>query len=406
MRRVILAYTGGLATSLCLHWLRMKKGLEVVTFTANVGQRVNLEPIGERALRLGAASAYIGDLRAEFLRRFAFPALRASAVYDSGYFLGPALTRPLIVREMVKIAEQDRCDLIAHGCTGNRRDCARFEAAAEALAPQLKVIAPLQEWGLTSREQQLRYARRYGMEIDGTEDEAFSAVDQNLWGSVRRHAASASDPWKPVPEDTFLLTARPEKAPSTPEDLRLRFEKGIPVSLDGRSTRAIELVEALNQIGARHGVGRLEVIEDSGSRAKARVVYEAPAAVILFEAFRALECLVLPKDVIELKRALSRRYAALIQDGQWCSELREALEAFFTRVTANVTGEVRIRVHKGRALVRGMRSPHSLLACVRAPKPADDPERGGHLSQEPPPVPDVSESDGAGSHRGGQAQRP
>jgi argininosuccinate synthase len=362
MPKVVLAYTGGLATSLCIHWLRMKKGLDVVTFTANVGQPVNLEPIGERALGLGASAAHIGDLRERFIRDFAFPALRAGAVYESGYFLGTALTRPLIVQEMARIAAEDRCDSIAHGCSGQGNDRVRFDAAAAAIAPDLRVIAPLEEWGLTTREEQLAYARRYGWDHwqDWQEREAFPTVDQNLWGIARAHDAASLDPWAPLPERFFRMTTPPEEAPAEPATIRIGFKRGFPVKLDGRALGPVEMVESLNAIGGKHGVGRNDVIEDRIDGVKTREVYEAPAAAILYEAHRALETLVLPKGLLHYKALVSRKYAELVYDGLWWSDLREGLDAFFARIAKKVTGEVRLRLYKGRAAVRGVRSPFSL----------------------------------------------
>ncbi len=365
MARVVLAYTGGLATSLCIHWLRFKKGMEVVTFTANVGQKVNLEPIGERAIELGAEVAHVGDLRERYVKDFAFNALRADAVYESGYYLGTALTRPLIISEMVKIAQEDRCDYLAHGCSGRGNDRVRFETAAKALAPHLKVLAPLEEWGLTTREDQVRYAERYGMEgvasrLAATPDDAFATVEQNVWGIARAHDASLLDPWQPVPKEAWRLTASPDDAPPEPADLRIGWKRGVPTRLDGKPLRPIDLVEALNELGGRYGVGRLDVMEDRISGLKTRELYEAPAAAILYEAHRALESLVLPKDLLQFKGALSRKYADLVYAGAWFGDLRESLDAFFRRTQEKVTGDVRVRLRKARATVRGVRSPFSL----------------------------------------------
>jgi argininosuccinate synthase len=403
MPKVVLAYTGGLATSLCIHWLRMKKGLEVVTFTANVGQGVNLEPVGERALELGAGAAHIGDLRDRFLRGFAFPTLRAGAVYQSGYFLGTALTRPLIVQEMARIAADDRCDMLAHGCSGSGNDRVRFEAAAAALAPHLKLLAPLEEWGLTSRADQLRYARRYGMrfvaEEGAPEDawhEAFPSVDQNLWGMARPHDAAQLDPWEPAPERIFRTTTPTAEAPAAPDDLRIGFRRGFPVQLDGKAMKPVALVEALNALGAKHGVGRNDVIEDRIGGVKTREVYEAPAAAILFEAHRALESLVMPKGLVHYKSGLSRRYAELVYDGLWWSDLRDGLDAFFGRVAKKVTGEVRVRLEKGQAVARGVRSPFSLYDRGRALAAIE--ERAA------PEVPGFAESAGYAVRAGGRSR--
>jgi argininosuccinate synthase len=338
----------------------MKKGLDVVTFTANVGQAVNLEPIGERAIELGAEAAHIADLRERFVRDFAFPALRAGAVYDSGYFLAKALTRPLIVQEMARIAKDDGCEYIAHGCCGRGNDRVRFEAAAAALAPDLKVIAPLEEWSVKTREAQRRYAERYNMEFALKEDELAPQVDQNLWGIGRAHDAALIDPWAPVPEDLFRITVAPAAAPDDPADVRIGFKAGVPTRLNGKVLKPVEIAEALNALGGKHGVGRRDAIEDRISGIKTREVYEAPAAAILFEAHRHLERLVMAKELIHFNGTLSRKYAELVYEGLWFSELREGLDAFFARTQQAVTGDVRVRLHKGRIEVRGIRSPYSV----------------------------------------------
>jgi argininosuccinate synthase len=361
--KVVLAYTGGLATSLCIHWLRMKKGLDVVTFTANVGQNVNLEPIADRAIELGAEAAHIADLRERFIGDFAFSALRAGAVYESGYYLGKALTRPLIVQEMARIAADERAELIAHGCSGRGNDRVRFEAAAAALAPELKVLAPIEEWGLRTRDDLLRYARRYDMEgifADDAADDLQVAVDQNLWGVARAHDGALVDPWSPLPEEMFRITVAPEKAPDAGEEILLAFKKGVPVRLDGEALAPVAMVERLNALGGKHGIGRKDVIEDRISGIKTREIYEAPAAAILYEAHAQLERLVQAKESLQYQGQLARKYAELVYNGLWFSELREGLDAFFARVQRKVTGDVRVKLHKGRAVVCGVRSPYSL----------------------------------------------
>jgi len=362
-KKVVLAYTGGLATSLCIHWLRMKKGLEVVTFTANVGQPASLEPIGERAIELGAQSAHIADLRDRFVREFAWKVLRAGAVYESGYTLGKAMTRPLMVQEMVRIAQETGAEALAHGNSGRGNDRARFEAAASALAPGLEVLAPLEEWGVTTREEQRRYAERYHMDflLGDSEESLWPTVDHNLWGIGRAHDASLLDPWLPVPESLYRLTVAPEKAPPRPAEVLIRFEHGVPTGIDGAGLGPVEIIERLNALGGAHGVGRRDVVEDRISGIKTREVYEAPAATILFEAHRQLERLVMSKELLHWKGSLSKKYAELVYDGLWWSELREGLDAFFDRVSQNVTGDVRLGLFKGRVAVTGLRSPYSLF---------------------------------------------
>jgi argininosuccinate synthase len=378
--KVVLAYTGGLATSLCIHWLRMKKGLEVHTFTANVGQPASLEPVAERAIELGASAAHTADLRERFARDFAFRVLRAGAVYESGYYLGKAMTRPLIVQEMVKIAQQVGAGVLAHGNAGRGNDRARFEAALAALAPSMEALAPIEEWGVVTRDEQRALARRYHMDDLLREDEEtlWPTVDHNLWGIGRAHDAALLDPWAPVPEAAYRITVAPEKAPDAPAEVVVSLERGVPVALDGERLAPVALLERLNRLGGAHGVGRRDVVEDRISGVKTREVYEAPAAAILFEAHRQLERLVMSKDLLRFRATLSRKYAELVYEGLWWSELREGLDAFFDRVSQPVCGDVRLRLHKGGATVTGLRSPFSLYdpglarAAVMCAEPGDE----------------------------------
>jgi argininosuccinate synthase len=373
----------------------MKKGLDVITFTGNVGQRANLESIGERAIELGAESAHIQDLRERFVKDFCFAALRAGAVYESGYYLGTALTRPLMIEEMVKIAREDGAEYLAHGCAGRGNDRVRFAAAAAAISPDLTLLAPLEEWGLSTREEQRRYAERYGMtsvlaeagarergvaapvegadgadgadgagSVDGAGDgpprRRTPPVDWHRWGIAHSHEAAAADPWEPVPEAVYQMTVAPDVAPVAPQDIRIAFKRGTPTRLDGRRHSPVEIVEALNAIGGRHGIGRREVMEDRISGIKTREIYEAPASQILYEAHKALESLVLSKELVHFKGLLSKKYAELVYGGLWFHELRHALDGFFGQVRETATGEVRLRLFKGRVAARGVRSPYSL----------------------------------------------
>ncbi len=358
MAKVVLAYTGGLETSICIHWLRFQKNLKVVTFSANLGQGEYLEPIGERALQIGADAAHVGDLRKRFVVEFVWPTVRAGAVYESGHLLANALTRPLIATELVKIALEDGAQYIAHGCTGKGNDQHRFEASISALAPHIEILAPLQEWGFQSKEEELAYAERHNIRPLKVKKGVYS-VDCSLWGRGVA-AGPLEDPSLPPPEDAFEWTRSPEKAPDRPAEVELEFSEGIAVALDGEQLPPIELIEKLNALGGMHGVGRIDLIEDRVFGVKAREVYEAPAATIIYQAHRALEELTMGKEMLLFKEGASRTYAKLIYDGAWFSQLRESLDAFFAVSQKFVTGSVRLRLFKGTSTVIGRTSEFSL----------------------------------------------
>jgi argininosuccinate synthase len=358
MSKVVLAYTGGLATSLCIHWLKHTKNLTVVTYSANLGQGGDLEPMGEHAIELGAEAAHIGDLRDRLVEEFVFPTLRAGAMYESGYLLANALTRPLIAEELVRIAREEGCEYVAHGCTGKGNDQHRIEASLASLAPKLKIMVPLLEWGFKSTEEQLRFAESFGISPLKPPPEKYT-VDVCLWG---RGVASGplEDPWQEPPEDVFEWTTPPEKAPSRPEYVTLRFEAGIPSAVNGEGMKPRKLVDLLNRVGGRHGVGRIDVLENRVVGIKSREVYEAPAATLLTLAHQALEDLTLSKDLLHYKRHLAQRYSELVYDGMWFTRLRGALGEFFDATQECVTGEVRLKLFKGSARVAGRRSDLSL----------------------------------------------
>jgi argininosuccinate synthase len=359
MAKVVLAYSGGLATSICLHTLRMKKGHEVITYSANLGQDEYLEPLGEKAIELGAKAAHIGDLREKFLRDYAFNALKADAVFHSGYLLTTALARPAIVSEMVKIAQEEGCEYLAHGCTGKGNDQVRFEVCTAALAPHLKILAPLAECGITSTKDQYAYGAKYDLPFQEDDRRSTYCIDHNLWG-LAIGCEPAENPWEEVPEEIFSITVSPEKAPDEPVEVTIGFEKGEPVRLDGEPLSPVELIARLNVLGGENGIGRMDVLEDRIVGIKTREIYEAPAATILYQAHRALEFLVLSKEVLNFKKGMSIKYADLIYHGLWFSELRKALSIFFDEVQKYVCGDVRLRLYKGNTNVLGVRSRYSL----------------------------------------------
>lgn len=366
MDKVLLAYSGGLDTSVCIPWLQEHYGLSVITFTADLGQGVAEKEVVERALSAGAEAAEVVDLREAFLTEFAFAALRAGAIYQDGYPLATALGRPLIARELVRVAQEKGCAYVAHGCTGKGNDQVRFEASILALDPSLRVIAPAREWTFSSRDEEIRYARDRGIPIPPLKQGAAYSIDRNLWGVSIECGDVLEDPALAPPEDAYQVTVSPEAAPSEPETLTLEFAEGVPVGLDGRSPGPIELVSELNRRGGAHGVGRIDMVEDRLVGIKSREVYEAPAATILHAAHRALEALTLGRSLRQLKDQLARTFAQLVYDGYWYSEVREALQAFFERSQRHVTGTVQVKLYKGQCTVIGRRSPYSLYDLALA----------------------------------------
>jgi argininosuccinate synthase len=365
MAKVVLAYSGGLDTSVCIPWLREKKGLDVVAFSADLGQGEELGRLREKALASGAVAVHVVDLKERFVTELVWPALRAGAVYGDGYRLATALSRPLIASELVRIAREEGAEAVAHGCTGKGNDQVRLEASVAALAPDLRVIAPLREWDLATREEEIDYAEAHGIPVPVTRKSPYS-YDRNLWG-VSIECGVLEDPWRGPPEDAYLLTKPVAEAPDGAEELEIELEGGLPVAAErapGPDERPrlgpVDLVARLNDAGARHGVGRLDVVEDRLVGIKSREVYEAPAATVLHVAHGALEAMCLPKDVLEMQRVLALRYGQLVYNGLWHSTLREALDRFFERTQEEVSGVARVRLHKGSAAVTGRWSKEPL----------------------------------------------
>jgi len=354
---LVLAYSGGLDTSVAVKWLEEKYGFRVVTVTLNVGEAKNLEAVRAKAIKVGAVQAVVKDARAEFAEEYILRALWANALYQGKYPLASALSRPLIAREIVRVAREVGASAVAHGSTGKGNDQVRLELGMKALAPKLEVYAPVREWGLT-RDAEIEYARAHGIPVPVTQESPYS-IDQNLWGRAIE-AGALEDPWAAPPEDAFLWTVAPEEAPDVPEELVLTFAKGRPVALDGEAMDLVTLITTLNEIGGRHGVGRIDMIEDRLVGIKSREVYEAPAALILIEAHRALEALVLPREVLHVKPVLELEWTRLVYNGLWYSPLREAYDAFFAATQNLVTGDVRVKLYKGNIVVTGRRAPKSL----------------------------------------------
>ncbi|HDD43814.1 MAG TPA: argininosuccinate synthase [Candidatus Desulfofervidus auxilii] len=358
--KIVLAYSGGLDTSVILKWLKEKYECEVIAFVADVGQEEELEGLEEKAKATGADKFYLVDLKEEFVRDFVFPAFRANAVYEAGYLLGTSLARPVIAKKQVEIALEERADAVAHGATGKGNDQVRFELTYMALAPHLKIIAPWREWNFKGRSDLITYAQKKGIPVEVTLEKPYS-IDRNLL-HISYEGGILEDPWKDPPQDMFKLTIAPEKAPDEPEEITIRFEKGNPVAINDEELSPANLLSYLNKIGGRHGIGRLDIVENRFVGIKSRGVYETPGGTILRIAHRALETITMDREVMHLRDSLIPRYAELIYYGFWFSPEREVLQTFMDKSQENVTGEVRLKLYKGQCIVVGRRSPYSLYS--------------------------------------------
>lgn len=357
VKRICLAYSGGLDTSVAIQWLKETYQAEVVAVSIDLGEEKDYDAIHRKALAVGAVEAHVIDAKERFVEEFCWPALRAGAVYNDKYYLATALARPLIASELVRIAGETGCDAVSHGCTGKGNDQVRFEVTFAALNPGLHVIAPAREWGM-NREESIRYAQAHDIPIPVDLDNPYS-LDVNLWGRSCECGA-LEDPFAPPPEGAHGWTTRPEDAPDEPEVVELAFEQGVPVALNGETPSPATLVAQLNELAGRHGVGRVDVVEDRLVGIKSREVYECPAGTVLFLAHRDLEHLTLDKDTQEYKRGVAQRYGQLVYNGLWHGALRQHLDAFVIATQANVTGTVRVKLYKGSATVIGRKAPRSL----------------------------------------------
>jgi len=363
-RRCVLAYSGGLDTSVAVHWLQEELGFEVVTLTADLGgEGRDAAAVTDRALRAGAIAAHVVDARRVFVEHFVYPTLSAGALYEGVYPLATALARPLIAKLLVDVAREEGAVAVAHGCTGKGNDQVRFDIATAALAPELEVVAPVRDWDM-GRPQEIAYAAARGIDVEATVESPYS-VDANLWGrSVE--AGVLEDPWSQPPEEVFAWTADPATARADGEEFTIVFDSGVPVSLDGERLAPEELVLRLNTVAGRNGVGRIDHVENRLVGIKSREVYEAPAAVTLHTAHAALETVALSRDVAHLKRQLSAEWARLVYDGLWFGALRNALAAFVASTQEHVSGEVRVRCARGVVTVSGRRAQRSLYSSSLA----------------------------------------
>jgi len=355
--KVVLAYSGGLDTSVAVRWLA-DKGYDVIAYMADVGQGGDFQKLKKRALSAGASKVVIHDLKKEFAEDFVFQSLKAGAVYESKYLLATALSRPIIAKGLVEVAKKEKAASIAHGCTGKGNDQVRFEVTAMALAPGLKIIAPLREWDMLSREDEIEYARERDINIDVTKKSPYS-LDQNIWG-ISIECGVLEDPWKEPPQDAYKMTVDPKNAPNKATYVEIEFKNGAPVGIGGKKYSPVALIEKLNKIGGKNGIGRTDLVENRLVGIKSREIYEAPGGWILHKAHKDLEALVLDRELLHFKQGVSLKYAELVYYGLWFTPLKKALDAFIVKTQKNVTGSVKVKLLKGVASVVGRKSPHSL----------------------------------------------
>ena len=355
--KIVLAYSGGLDTSVAIRWLQEQYGSDIATLTMDLGGQVDLEAARQRALDIGAIRADVMDAREEFVRDFVWPALRAGAIYEGVYPLATALGRPLIARHLVRIALEEGASGIAHGCTGKGNDQVRFDVSAAALAPAIKVVAPAREWGMT-RDDEIAYAKERDIPLDLNKRSSYS-TDENLWGRSIE-AGDLEDPWVEPPEEAYAWTVSVGAAPDEPRYVEIRFEQGVPVAIDGEELGGVALIELLNEAAGAHGVGRIDHVENRLVGIKSREVYEAPAATVLHQAHRALEQMCLTKEQSRFKERLAQEYADLVYNGLWFTAHRRDLDAYVLSTQRHVNGTVRVRLHKGSATVTGRESAEAL----------------------------------------------
>ncbi len=359
VNKVVLAYSGGLDTSVIIPWLKENyEGCEVIAFAADVGQREDLTGLEEKAIKSGASKCYVLDLKEEFVTDYIWPTLKSGAVYERSYLLGTSMARPLISKYMVDVAEKEGADAVSHGATGKGNDQVRFELTVKALNPSLKIVAPWREWDIRSREDAIDYAEAHNVPIDVTKKKIYSR-DENLW-HISHEGGELEDPWNEAREDMFKLSVSPESAPDKPTYVDISFEKGIPVAVDGKSLKPVELIEKLNELGGANGIGRVDMVENRLVGMKSRGVYETPGGAILVEALKALEQLVLDRESLAWKDKIAQKYSMLVYNGQWFTSLREQMDKFIDEALKFATGTVRFKLYKGNIVCAGRKSPHSL----------------------------------------------
>lgn len=355
MEKVVLAYSGGLDTSVAIKWLNQKYNMKVITLTVDLGQKINLDEVKEKAEKLGVEKAYVLDLKEEFVEEFILPALKANTLYEEAYPLSTALSRPLIAKYLVKVARENNAKYVAHGCTGKGNDQVRFDIAVKSLAPDLEVIAPVREWNF-SREEEIEYAIENNIPVPVTKENPYS-IDENLWGRSIE-GGILEDPWVEPPEDIFLWTKIKPNLP--PRYMEISFEEAVPVGLDGERMSPIKIIETINKIAGEYGIGRVDHIENRLVGIKTREIYEVPAALVLIKAHSAIESLVHHRELSHFKRIIEEKYSQIIYYGLWFDPLREALQSFIEKTQERVTGKVRVKFNYGNFSIVGKYSPYSL----------------------------------------------
>jgi argininosuccinate synthase len=351
MTKVAVAFSGTLDTAICVHWLKNVKGMKVYTFSANFGQFEHLQPLAEKALEIGAVAAHIADLREKFINEYVFPCLLADAVYGQGYFLFSALSRPLIAEELVKIAREEGCEYIAHGSREKGNDWFRFKNYIQHLAPELKIVAPLQETKLCSPSDDIQFAKKHGIKVEEIKHTLYN-IEQNVWGA-NIQIAGRIQPWEEPEPDTYVMVTPPTDTPDKAGTAEIEFEKGLPVKLNDEKIPPLDLIEQLNRLGGMHGIGRIDVIEDKIAGEKRREIYEAPAATILYKAREALSSLILDREETTFKYAFSQKYAQLVYNGLWFHPLRRAFDQFFKVLNERINGSVKLSLFKGNLNIIG-----------------------------------------------------
>ncbi|MDK2824746.1 MAG: argininosuccinate synthase, partial [Clostridia bacterium] len=358
MKKVVLAYSGGLDTSIIIPWLKENYGCEVICMSADLGQGEELSPLNEKAIKSGASKIYIEDLKEEFVKDFVFPVLKSGCEYEGKYLLGTSFARPLIAKRLVEIAEAEGAEYIAHGATGKGNDQVRFELTVKALNPDLKIIAPWREWDIKSREDAVEYAEARGIPVPVTKARPYS-MDRNLF-HLSHEGADLEDPWNEPLKDLYMICNYPEDAPDKPEYVEIEFEQGIPVAINGQKLGPVRLLEKANEIAAVHGVGIVDMVENRLVGMKSRGVYETPGGTLLHKAHKELEALTLDRDTMAYKNNIGIKYAQLVYDGLWYTPLKEALDAFIDSTQQTVTGLVKMKLYKGNCIPAGAKSPYSL----------------------------------------------
>ena len=369
-QKIAVAYSGGLDTSVIVKWLQEKYDADVITVTGNLGQQKELVGVADKAYKTGAKKVYIQDLKKEFVEDYIFPALKAGALYEHVYPMATSLGRPLLAKALVDVAKREKCTAVAHGCTGKGNDQVRFEVSVMALAPELKVLAPLREWEFKSREEEIVYCERHGIPVSATKKNPYS-IDENIWGTAIE-CGILEDPMVEPPQDAYQRTVAPEDAPNKATYVSIKFKEGVPTGLNEKKMDGVSLIEELNKIAGANGIGRIDLVENRLVGIKSREVYEAPAAVTLHFAHTELERLTLDKEVFHYKSKLSDDYATLIYNGLWFSPLKKAMDGFINETQKNVTGLVKVRMYKGNLTVGGRTSPYSLYDTQLATYTVDD----------------------------------